>query len=103
MYEDKQKTKKYFNDVLNGKFKVLDVEEYGTINKTKVQEFIKNGRNISSQEAYDEDLFDDILLELNVPNEVIRAVVSINGNSLDTYNDILYYATGYNDLEQINE
>lgn len=71
--------------------------------KTKVREFLYQGKKMTSQEAYDDGAFDDILEELGVSKESVKLVVNINGDSLKTYNDILYAVTGYNDLEQINE
>lgn len=70
--------------------------------KKQVAEFIYNGKSMSSREAYDNGEYYNILKELGLPVEVIDAVIAISGDSIDTYNDLLYYHTGYNDLDQIN-
>lgn len=70
--------------------------------KTRIAEFLYDGKNLDSQEAYDKGLYRNILIELGLSADVIDAVVAINGDSIDTYNDLLYYHTGYNDLGQIN-
>lgn len=71
--------------------------------KTKIAEFIYDGKSMSSREAYDEGVYYDILEELGLSTEVIDAVIAINGNSIETYDDLLNYHTGYNDLDQIND
>ena len=76
------------------------------LNKQKIKEaFSYNGIDeITSQEAYDADVFSDILTEIfGVSKEAIDLVVKINGDNIDTYNDILEVVTGYKDLEQIND
>jgi hypothetical protein len=41
-------------------------------------------------------------LELATENE-LRLLTSINGLSVETLNDVLYYKTGYRDIDQMNE
>jgi len=41
-------------------------------------------------------------LELATENE-LRLLTSINGLSVETLNDVLYYKTGYRDIEQMDE
>lgn len=50
------------------------------------------------------DLTYDYLLENNITSEeTLKAIIGINGYTLETLNDILYYFTGYRDLEQLQE
>lgn len=71
--------------------------------KTRIAEFIYDGKSIDSQEAYDKNVYHDVLSMLGLSTDVIDAVIAINGNSKDTYDSLLYYYTGYNDLDQIND
>lgn len=48
--------------------------------------------------------YNNYLIEyLEINEEVINCITSINGYNEDTFNDILYYYTGYRDLEQYTE
>ena len=44
-----------------------------------------------------------LINNIGVNEETINCVTSINGYNEDTLNDILYYFTGYRDLEQYLE
>lgn len=58
---------------------------------------------ITSQEAYDADVYYEILTELlGIDKYAVNLVLNINGNKLKTYNDILKATTGYEDLSQIS-
>lgn len=58
---------------------------------------------VTSREAYDADIFYDILVELlGINKEAVDLVLKINGNNIKTYNDILEVTTGYKDLSQID-
>lgn len=47
---------------------------------------------------------DDILLNYaDVPAEVLRVVLAINGVNEETYSNILYYYTGYKDIKEFIE
>ena len=52
-----------------------------------------------SLEEYSNYLIDN----LGVNEETINCITSINGYNEDTLDDILYYFTGYRDLEQYLE
>lgn len=46
----------------------------------------------------------DILLdELNVSEDTLNIITSINGYSLETLEDVLYTVAGYRDFEQYQE
>ena len=48
--------------------------------------------------------YDDYLVNtLGVDEEVLNCVTGINGYNEETLNDILYYYTGYRDIEQYLE
>ena len=48
--------------------------------------------------------YSNYLIEnVGVNEEVINCITSINGYNEDTLNSILYYYTGYRDLEQYTE
>lgn len=50
-----------------------------------------------------EDYSNYLIENLGVSEEVVNCITSINGYNEDTLNDILYYYTGYRDLEQYTE
>lgn len=84
--------KEWSNEMKNNKQKIKEAFEYAGI------------KNISSKEAYDMDIFYDILINVfGVPSEAIDLVLRINGDNIKTYNDILYVETGYGDLNQIGD
>lgn len=75
------------------------------INKNKIKEAFDYAgiSEITSKEAYEADVFYDILVELlGISKEAVDLVLSINGENEETYNDILRATTGYNDLDQIS-
>jgi hypothetical protein len=44
------------------------------------------------------------LIDLNIATEnELNLITGINGYSIDTLNDVIYYKTGYRDLEQYEE
>lgn len=48
--------------------------------------------------------YEEYLIEnLGVKEEVINCITSINGYNEKTLDDVLYYYTGYRDLEQYTE
>ena len=50
------------------------------------------------------DITYDYLVDNNIASEeTIKAIIGINGYNMQALNDILYYFTGYNDLEQLEE
>lgn len=49
------------------------------------------------------EYYDYLIENLGVNEETIKCVTGINGYSEETLNDILYYFTGYRDLEQYLE
>lgn len=46
------------------------------------------------------EYYDYLIENLGISEETIRCVIGINGYSEETLDDILYYFTGYRDLEQ---
>lgn len=50
-----------------------------------------------------EDYNNYLINNIGVNEEVLNCITSINGYNEDTLNDILYYYTGYRDLEQYTE
>lgn len=51
---------------------------------------------------YTKDQIWDYLLENNIASEqTLETVTNINGYTIETLNDILYSATGYHDIEQL--
>ena len=52
-----------------------------------------------SLEYYNEYLINN----LGISEEVINCITSINGYNKNTFNNVLYYYTGYRDLEQYLE
>lgn len=51
---------------------------------------------------YTKDQIWDYLLENNIASEqTLETVTNINGYTIETLNDILYSATGYRDIEQL--
>lgn len=51
---------------------------------------------------YTKDQIWDHLLENNIASEqTLETVTNINGYTIETLNDILYSATGYRDIEQL--
>ena len=53
--------------------------------------------NITTDDAY------GILLDLGVTAQAIDLVLNINGDSIDTYRDILFATTGYRDFDQLGD
>lgn len=47
-----------------------------------------------------EDYSNYLIENLGVNKEVVNCITSINGYSEETLDDVLYYYTGYRDLEQ---
>ena len=48
--------------------------------------------------------YSNYLIEyVGISEEVINCITGINGDSEETLNDVLYYYTGYRDLEQYTE
>lgn len=47
-----------------------------------------------------EDYYNYLIDNLGVNEEVVNCITSINGYTKNTFNDLLYYYTGYRDLEQ---
>lgn len=43
----------------------------------------------------------DKLIELGISEDTIRCTLAVAGNSTETYEAILYWATGYQDFEQL--
>ena len=52
-----------------------------------------------SLEYYNEYLINN----LGISEEVINCITSINGYNKNTFNNVLYYYTGYRDIEQYLE
>lgn len=52
--------------------------------------------NLEKEEKY-------LIEEVGVSEEVINCLVAINGYSLETLEDILYYYTGYRTFDQLEE
>lgn len=52
-----------------------------------------------SLEDYNEYLINNV----GISEEVINCITSINGYNKNTFNNVLYYYTGYRDLEQYLE
>lgn len=50
----------------------------------------------------DKDEAWDTLLMLDVSEDTLQIVTSINGYSMDTMNDILFAKTGYRSFDQIS-
>ena len=50
-----------------------------------------------------EDYYDYLLNNLGVNEETINCITGINGYNKKTFDNILYYYTGYRDLEQYTE
>lgn len=50
-----------------------------------------------------EDYNNYLINNVGVNEEVINCITSINGYNEDTLDNILYYYTGYRDLEQYTE
>ena len=50
-----------------------------------------------------EDYNNYLINNLGISEEVLNCITSINGYAEETLNDILYYYTGYRDLEQYLE
>ena len=50
-----------------------------------------------------EDYSNYLIDNLGISEEVINCITSINGYNEATFNDVLYYYTGYRDLEQYLE
>ena len=50
-----------------------------------------------------EDYGNYLIDNLGISEEVINCITSINGYNKNTFNNILYYYTGYRDLEQYLE
>lgn len=51
---------------------------------------------------YTEDQIWDYLIYNEIASkETLRTVTNINGYSIETLNDVLYSATGYRDIEQL--
>ena len=49
------------------------------------------------------EYYDYLIENLGINEETIKCVIGINGYSEETLNDILYYFSGYRDLEQFLE
>lgn len=52
--------------------------------------------NLEKQEKY-------LIEEIGVNEEVVNCLVAINGYSLETLENILYYYTGYRTFNQLEE
>ena len=50
-----------------------------------------------------EEYYDYLIENLGINEETIKCVTGINGYNEETLDDILYYFTGYRDLEQYLE
>lgn len=50
-----------------------------------------------------EDYNNYLINNLGISEEVINCITSINGYNEETFDNILYYYTGYRDLEQYLE
>ena len=50
-----------------------------------------------------EEYYDYLIENLGVNEETIKCITGINGYNEDTLDDVLYYFTGYRDLEQYLE
>ena len=50
-----------------------------------------------------EDYNNYLINNLGISEEVINCITSINGYNEDTLDNVLYYYTGYRDLEQYTE
>ena len=49
------------------------------------------------------DYYDYLINNVGINEEVINCITNINGYSEETLDNILYYYTGYRDLEQYLE
>ncbi len=54
-------------------------------------------------EKYLTELYDFLVDNLIATEDELSLITSINGYSVDTLNDVLYYRTGYRDYEQYLE
>ena len=50
-----------------------------------------------------EDYSEYLINNLGISEETINCITGINGYNKNTFNSILYYYTGYRDLEQYTE
>ena len=50
-----------------------------------------------------EDYYDYLINNVGVNEEVINCITSINGYNEETLDNVLYYYTGYRDIEQYLE
>ena len=50
-----------------------------------------------------EDYYDYLINNVGVNEEVINCITSINGYNKKTFDNILYYYTGYRDIKQYLE
>ena len=50
-----------------------------------------------------EDYYDYLINNIGVNEKTINCITSINGYNKNTFDNILYYFTGYRDLEQYTE
>lgn len=50
-----------------------------------------------------EDYYEYLINNVGVNEEVLKCITSINGYNEETLDSILYYFTGYRDLEQYTE
>ena len=49
------------------------------------------------------EIYDEIV-ELGIANrEELNLITGINGDTIETLNDVIYYRTGYRDIEQLIE
>lgn len=46
-------------------------------------------------------IYDYLIEKVGVSSEIIDIVTSINGYKKETFDDIIYYYTGFNDYEQL--
>lgn len=50
-----------------------------------------------------DEYYNYLINNIGINEEVLKCITSINGYNEKTLNDILYYYTGYRDLEQYTE
>ena len=50
-----------------------------------------------------DQMWDVLVNDCGISEETLQALTSINGNNEKTYNDLLYWKTGYRDFEQAYE
>lgn len=92
----KQKFTKITKDKTGQK---LVLESFNKINN--VEKVYNTNRKITSKEAYNADVYYEILNKLlGVSEEALNLVIAINGEFIETYNNVLFAITNKRDLSQ---